>query len=40
MLKVEERHNQGVYLIDKFVEYSQVILKYSKETLLDKRKGV
>ena len=39
MLWVEERHNQGVYLIDKFDEYFRAILKYSKGTLLDKRKG-
>ena len=37
MLRVEECHNQGVYLIDKFDEYFRAILKYSKGTLLDKR---
>ena len=39
MLRVDERHNQGVYLIDKFDEYFRTILKYSKGTFLDKRKG-
>ena len=38
MLQVEERHNQGVYKIDKFDEYFRAILKCSKGTLLDKRK--
>ena len=31
---VEERHNKGGYLIDKFDEYSQETLKYSKKTPL------